>query len=1068
MSITSYLKTHGIGISNVDATFFGLQKIFRLNGTNTLNRLTRAAEIFINTPLATVGLPARFKLPIVCISAPSSAESEETPLLEQQTKKRAKKALQPVPTMSAWQKNAEKHSSTFKDTSTELAQSPTIDSAEVINKQLTVANPEQAGDREQLISYLRNLDHHNVNLDKVSIATLAQALSLSCGKDNWRSIIALLGLHQFNPLQVLKNPLSNHSGKQDRSSDVWRLLQTLARVPGGMDIIQKLTQIPLNEEQERCFKVYLIASDKLIEQNPEFKEKQAFRPSDLLSYFRGNSLLENALSGSINILKDSGQASQLDKYSVNAVNNGFDSDAKDSLLEKANQRVNKLKTWVDRALKGSFLLHLNPLTGKTPFRSMLKHGAQCVQNAAMAEHETERLASHKKGIGFLLAQSSLSPTLKPTNELSKKHVCAALLDYWDTIKEHALNNKSLTVDTDALTTYLSSYKRDSSKTVDQVLSPEAKSYLNKLQGKALDLDLLKALGREILNKPKTRFYLRAYTRIKVRLCEWIPCQSAVKNQSDKQQIAKQQRHTWQEFNQMLQKAGRQSGHAGSTDIIPKNEEGLKDAIDELVNEIQHDARLSFTSGGVYGASTKSLSIACSKILTATIARLRVDMGMERGHEAVFEVYNSSDGIEIFIGSQKRLNRSVGVGVGVGAGWNIPGSAGGSIDLHPYISNSTDASGVVLRIPNTPFSSSKQPTKEDKENANREAKKQLSNLLKSLLVDNTPTKPSVASKKTVKCGGEKQPLLDKANADDLTLSPLKRAMAENPYLSVSPVNIKGAQSKRAASLSVTSSVGLGGPARASFSAGITGERITHSENEREEVAGQTRVVRSSFGAGTRVGVFGGATFGTAHKVTDGTTLGITSTDLVGASATVYSNQKMGKQKLAYINGQLDASTTYRDIEYTTLASFKKTAESEKGYWKDASQIDAFLKMAESRLHLNQVFQQRYKLKPEVAKQINNLNALKLLAEQNHDPAAQNYEKMADCLLNASSSWYLATYRVFNQNHQNSRWRVPTPVRIGSNHVANGMWVDSTIDQNDTNAQDAANRHLNQPMVAAAAA
>jgi hypothetical protein len=455
-----------------------------------------------------------------------------------------------------------------------------------------------------------------------------------------------------------------------------------------------------------------------------------------------------------------------------------------------------------------------------------------------------------------------------------------------------------------------------------------------------------------------------------------------------------------------------------SDLKPRDmqPEGVRDALKDLVSNIESGSKLTLSDGSRIAASTRGLSSNVGKLISATtVVSPRLDLRYGFRREAVVTVSRSTHGGEIFLGTQKQHAGQAGVGIQVGHDFDVVRAAV-TVDATLLAQESTQPSGICLRIARR---ANTQGTNYDDARL-----KQGMNSLVDYVFDSAEHPPE---------------------NPEAAWNELGRKMFRNQDLSVTWTNQKSTKSSSAvtANASVAAKVGTEeNVGRFGAQAGIGYERTHKTTADSVDQSGRMQIESHRIGNGSRwIGNFSVPT-GFSHTVDHGhVSVGGLSGNLPQNAVDLKNTGFMAKARLIRENGEYQHRVCYADTDFSSAKEYVQAINANKGIWIDmfsrqkaknpANQaaedamdphrrgmmkLDEHLREVETNARPNQSFFHRFRLREQAAQKLNLCNTAEagMRARGASDADLQKLETWRSTLLNHPDSWLPVELKAYERN------------------------------------------------------
>jgi hypothetical protein len=466
-------------------------------------------------------------------------------------------------------------------------------------------------------------------------------------------------LHRFEPAlriaQAWAAPGWGSAPVPAQEERLWALLHAMSVHPVALDAALG----PAGScDRRRCedLRVYLQASRCLAEE----QGRPFLPPAEALALARARpSLPGKALQVAAARLAGEDPSTLADSWAMNALRNGFTSDAPGSAFARQQARLERMGHWMDVATRQSRWSRWNPARASSPLEALRRGYAGA--DLAPAEEKIRRYdcalrSAIEEGQGVL-------GRLLDRSEHSGWRLRQSVS--WPPQQWAALTARHL-----ALVSWLKAVQDDHPQ--GYVLDPAALDRLG--QGHdGWTRQALAELGGVVMTEDVLREWM-AQTRS-------VCCPAVPEGE-------------WAPVDQALHRA---AVIVQGVQVPALTQQDIGRAIDDLVGELRLGTRLRMVSGRVYGLGTKALSATLLRVLTGVGLRLRLDLRVETGKHAALEIAHPTHAFEVFVGTQTVRSAHVGGGAGVVGNVGLM-RVGAMADAVLVGVDRRDVSGVVLRLP----------------------------------------------------------------------------------------------------------------------------------------------------------------------------------------------------------------------------------------------------------------------------------------------------------------------------------------------------------------------------------
>lgn len=424
--------------------------------------------------------------------------------------------------------------------------------------------------------------------------------------------------------------------------------------------------------------------------------------------------------------------------------------------------------------------------------------------------------------------------------------------------------------------------------------------------------------------------------------------------------------------------------------------------DFLENGIESSSKLKLSDGGQVEISTRGVSSNLQHVVHGVgfPLSLRLDLRIGGGRHASVEVGHGGQGIDILIGTRRSVNALAGAGVTLGYDFKGPLArlrASAGVNVVPVDVERTEPAGVMLRAP-------------------RRMKEVVDEYDDWAL----PKYDDGAMKRTM---GELSDFLfeqaGRAQSPEELWDALAARYGDSDGVSVGWIDAVQQESKAHVALDSGVGVrvsGLNTPVRIGPSAEVSYEATWHSSQDGIERAGTHRVETHHLGGKSRMKLRYGFGVGVGDKIGQ-VTQGLTSATPLYRSHHFLTNGQTAKLQLATAGTKLVDRACYAEVEFHSADAFVETIEHERALWLDmlarragsdpgraAADLDAFIATLREIRQPNQYYLHRRRLRPSVAREIEQNRALADLERRlEHSDAAAAFDSRADSLIAAAESW-----------------------------------------------------------------
>lgn len=818
------------------------------------------------------------------------------------------------------------------------------------------------------------------SMERIEFSLLAQALANVAGRrDPARADSALQDLMGLDPAGEWRDALEQAGppGSTGPHGDAWRLVQQLATVPAGMALLQRCVRVKLAPQQADDLAILCKAADRLAD-----AVGAPPTPRELLARCDGQpgipALAVRCAAARLAYGADAATAEPA--WSLNAIRNDLFETGPGSDFARIEARLAKFGTWIARAARDDEVA-LRPLwTSKSPMRSLTRFGLQQVERGETKTHRARfQAASHAAACALRdVLQALLDAGAAPADALLHH----AVLAHWTATPPGTVQR----LDAGAL----SAIAERMAAAAGAGLPPEERA------GMARALATSPAL-RALHGQALTPALLSAWARVPARRAggAMAPFHAALQRADD--EVASR-----------------------DTRATRVDTETVRAALKEVVANIQGSSRLRWTNGGMVGIGTKGITGLVSSVLTGFTARARVDARRNMARQAVFEIAMPPYDMEIVLGTQRQSSWQVGGGVAAGMDFGVTKAiAGPDVVLHG--ADRSDISGISLRLPRV--------------RGQEEGLRRDFSALVDLLIDET------------------------VPGRTRTGSLLERLLARFPALTVNLVGKAGERrTRRAVTLEGAAMFDLGGGARVGAAVG-GGVETSRPTRHYHDASGSLRVSRTVGGSLVR-GAVGGRVFAGASVQVDEfhhghdtfkAKAGYNAAE-VSVSADVFSRGSALRHEFVTDGGRLQP-ISFKEIEYQTVEAFARSVRPALADWITAKttrdlarlqppaglpperhdawrrarhadlragvarEFDDFLAGLRRHATPTQTFAERRQISPAVARRIDGLRSLAVLAlrtdAENGQARAARAAADVEALLADEASWTPASLRSYER-------------------------------------------------------
>ncbi|HEU4458466.1 MAG TPA: hypothetical protein VFR90_05035 [Methylibium sp.] len=881
----------------------------------------------------------------------------------------------------------------------------------------------QRDDAGRLAERLGTLFAADPALDGVvpEAALLVEALAHLAGpRDPSRALRALQALEALDPLAAFRAPPAAAGPSAGAGEDVWRLVADLATVPSGAALLQRLVRTPVPAPLERDFMLLFKAAAALPDADARAPTPAALRRID----GAGRSLARQAVvCAAARLAGTASVATEQHAWALNAVRNDLYDTAAGSPFAQIESRLKKVGVWIERVGGDHGLKPRQPFFGKSPFRALQRYGLEQVERGDDAAQRRSLGAATRTAVAAL-GNAYANALANPPAAAPRGEAAQVRLQLRRAALEHCLAQPGPMV---------LEGRRLGPGAIDDIVARLAAGV--RAHGPAAIAQATVAATEQALRAwPEVQAWTQNPPRLSPeRLARWAeqdltpagaaPYRAALAPVND-------------------------ARHGRDTRRPAIDIESVRGALHEVVRDIQGSSRLRWTSGGVAGVGTKGLTGLISNIASALTVRARVDARVNGATQAVFEIAMPPYDMEILVGTQRQTSWQVGGGIAAGSDLGaVKMVAGPDVVLHGR--DDADLRGVSLRLPRQ---------------RGREAplRADFARLVDALL-DRDPG----------------------ADAAGRTL--LKRLLQDFPELAVNRIGQAGEQRRRRGG-------GLEAVARAEFGpvrlSGGVGSGYEHASQQRtyRDDTGALRVHREVHGDASRLFVGATAALGAGGSVAKGFRGANSEASIAHPFATLAPQFDVNAQgrscRAEYVlrDGGVDPAS-FIEVEHRTLANMRRSVEAELERWIDAktardlqtrappnlapdamaawraAQRDAvrdevrdgferFFAGLAHKASAAQSYAERLQLRPEAARQINQLESAALLAGRSAAPdapaRAQVFHAEAETLRRTTTAWVPASLRSYERLAHQDQWGLQAGLLITSIHTADGSHIRSRID------------------------
>ncbi|HET9642110.1 MAG TPA: hypothetical protein VFP68_01815 [Burkholderiaceae bacterium] len=460
----------------------------------------------------------------------------------------------------------------------------------------------------------------------------------------------------------------------------WRVAMALADTPSGMDVLQAVLDLPVDQTHRRDFALLLKAAAAM---PPDFAAQAT--PMDILESDAAlQTLPGEAIACAAARMAGDVDAARVHQWALTAVRNDLFDAGPGSHFCAINARLMKMGRWIERATSGRKRWLRNPLVGKSPFRA-LRHGVQGVERApAIARHRLARENALREAATALkdrlieVANTARSPG---RNRVPEALLRAAVLEHClQTPAPQSLERKGFAEDA----------RSDIAKRVARMLQPSAGTSSGTSQATA-DLAMRLVQQPDLVKLAKARF------DAKILAAWFLEARKAGGGTGTLHHGVTEQADWAEAVAKGLTRAEEEA--VGRDTRVPKvTRETVRTALKDIIANIEGSSRLRLSSGGISGIGLRQITASISAIASACFARGRVDARLQRGRQAVFEIAMPPYDMEMVLGTQRQIAGQVGGGAFVGPDLWCVGKAGVNVDTVLYGIDKADVRGISLRLP----------------------------------------------------------------------------------------------------------------------------------------------------------------------------------------------------------------------------------------------------------------------------------------------------------------------------------------------------------------------------------
>ncbi|WP_322027437.1 hypothetical protein [Burkholderia sp. BCC1977] len=424
--------------------------------------------------------------------------------------------------------------------------------------------------------------------------------------------------------------------------------------------------------------------------------------------------------------------------------------------------------------------------------------------------------------------------------------------------------------------------------------------------------------------------------------------------------------------------------------------------DFLEHGIESAGKLKLSDGGQVEFATRGVSTNLQHLAHGVgfPLSIRLDLRIGGGRHASVEVGRGGQGIDIFVGTQRSIGAVAGAGVSVGYDFKgrlarLRASAGASVV--PVDVERTEPAGVVLRAP-------------------RRIKTSVDEYDDWAL----PKYDDDATKRTI---GELSDFLfeqaGRAQSPEQLWEALAARYGDDRNVSIGWIDAVQRESKAHVALDAGIGVRVSGkhtPVRIGPSAELSYETTLHASQDGVERAGTHRVETHHLGGKSRMKLRYGLGIGVGDKIGK-VSQGLTSATPLSRSHHFFANGQTAKLQLATAGTTLIDRACYADVEYHSADAFVATIEHERAQWlgmlarragsdpaRAEADLDAFVATLREIRQPNQLYLHRRRLRPAIAREIEQHRALADLQRRlRNEDAAAALDAREDTLLAAPESW-----------------------------------------------------------------
>ncbi len=845
---------------------------------------------------------------------------------------------------------------------------------------------------------------------------LVQALASATGSHAAAAVEALAALRQLDPSEALaaawRNRLAPAPTAPAAQTAAWTVAAELATTPSGMEVLQSVVARPVAPQHREDVALLLKALRAL---GSGLSPETVLRNADLK-----DDIAAQAVACVAARLADRPNEAHVYRWALGAVGNDLYKREAGSDWAFIEKRIRKWGVWIDRA-EGNDGKVRNALINKSAFRA-LSMGIQQVERGPVSRHTAayeKALRSTAQALQTPLL--TLAPLLRLTGsagregaevppDLLKAVVLEHCLALPPTVSmdRYALADAALEDLQARLNVHLTSAATPDGAVPLQPLLPQIQA----LAGAQMNFEIL------------SQWVDAAELSLSRRPAVPAPRESALTEASTSLQPAVAASPTEQPDASIQQaRAGLQTAfeeaYGRDTRMPTVTREALRALLHDIVANIEGSSRLRLASGGVAGLSLRQLTAALSALATGATVRVRLDLKLQGGRQAIFEIAMPPYDMEIVMATQQQVAHQT--GVGGSAGPEIEGvlGIGPNIDAVLHAKENASWTGISIRLPRVG-----RPMPE--------LRAEFSKLV-DRLIDGTAR------------GG--------AGEQD---SLLKALLQEFPKLTVNVIDSAGDSRRRRGASAEVGAFANAGFVRGTAAAGVSVEKHRKVTRHYRDAIGRMRVEREIIGATTRVNVGARASAG-ANTSTAPVSFSSGNTSLgFGISADVVSKGSYNRAEAVYELGRLHP-ISFREVEEHSLNVFLEKVDGEKEEWVQARvaapgkvrnadeervNLEAFLNKLREQAQPTHTYGIRRTIKPDAAARIDAYRSVSILAERSGQDTAA-FEAAINAIWSDAESFQPYSLRSYERAADQKTTGLP-PIILGhlngfhsaeANHINN---------------------------------